>query len=649
MRRQITACALAFFIALAAWADIVDQNATVSAGGGLSFDTGKNGSGDITFTGSSITFTGSAKGFNLGNLGLAGYTTLDTSQKGAVVQVASTTPIPLSQLVPGDVFALLTNAGNLVKALVTASSSSSISVMFTTYGATSAGGAPIITEVQNNSSLIPNGFPNSGVAPSTLIVIQGGNLANPGSQTVLQDSTKGLPTTLNGASATVAAGGKTYPIAFYYATATQAAGVLPAGVPTGQATLTYTYGGNSTTATFNVVPSAFGIDVYGANQAVVQDSINGSLIDFTHSAKAGQIVTVWGTGLGADAADSDTTYAPAPHTIGTPVQVFVGGVPATNVAYSGASAYPGVHVIVFTMPSNVPNGCFNPIAILTGSGTSVLSNMPIVPFMSNGGICKDAYTGLAGDAIANLASQTSVRSGLLSVGQVTAPGTSGALTTNTGASALFQNVSGSAFGRSGSFAIGTCAVNETSPGSNSGTVAATGLELGNITVTGPSGGPVPLTKLPTGEGAYFAQLSAGAIPASGATFTFRTTDGPDLEALTQSVTFPNSILSWSNQSDSAMITRASGQTYNWTGGAPGTFVIMTGSSVSNGAQGSYSCIAPAEAGTFTVPSYILSGLPAGSGQSSIQNSTGLSAFDVTGLDSGFAFGYVTFSVNSTWK
>jgi hypothetical protein len=267
--------------------------------------------------------------------------------------------------------------------------------------------------------------------------------------------------------------------------------------------------------------------------------------------------------------------------------------------------------------------------------------------MSNGGVCKDAYTGLTGDGIANLVSQTSVRSGLLSVGQVTAPGANGALTTNTSASALFQRVTGSAFGSSGSFAIGTCAVNETFTGAITGTVTATGLEAGAITVTGPSGGPVTL--LPTAEGAYYAQLSAEAIPASGGTFTFRTTDGTDLEAFTQSVTFSNPILSWSNQSDSATVTRASGQTYNWTGGAPGTFVIMTGSSVSNGAQGSYSCIAPVEAKTFTVPSYILFGLPAGSGQSSIQNSTGLKPFDATGLDNGFSFGFVTFSVSSAWK
>jgi hypothetical protein len=238
---------------------------------------------------------------------------------------------------------------------------------------------------------------------------------------------------------------------------------------------------------------------------------------------------------------------------------------------------------------------------------------------------------------------------VLSIGQVTAPGASGALTTNSSASGLFQRVAGPAVVGSGSFAIGTCAVNETTTSAISGTATATGLEAGAFTVTGPSGGPVTLTKLPPVEGEYFAQLNAGAIPASGGTFTFRETDGGDLEAFTASVTFPSSILSWSNQSDSATVTRASGQTYNWTGGAPGTFVIMSGISVSNGALGSYSCIAPAEAKTFTVPPYILSGLPPGSGQSSILNSTGMNPFDATGLDIGLAFGFVTFSVNSAWK
>src|SRR5205823_14664721 len=48
--------------------------------------------------------------------------------------------------------------------------------------------APAIRDVLNNSSLIPDGFPNSGLAPSSLIVIRGSGLPAAGSSaTPLQD------------------------------------------------------------------------------------------------------------------------------------------------------------------------------------------------------------------------------------------------------------------------------------------------------------------------------------------------------------------------------------------------------------------------------------------------------------------------------
>jgi hypothetical protein len=46
---------------------------------------------------------------------------------------------------------------------------------------------PNVTQVLNNSSGIIPGLPNSGVAPSSIIVIQGTGLANPGTA-VLQSS-----------------------------------------------------------------------------------------------------------------------------------------------------------------------------------------------------------------------------------------------------------------------------------------------------------------------------------------------------------------------------------------------------------------------------------------------------------------------------
>jgi hypothetical protein len=58
---------------------------------------------------------------------------------------------------------------------------------------------------------------------------------------------------------------------------------------------------------------------------------------------------------------------------------------------------------------------------------------------------------------------------------------------------------------------------------------------------------------------------------------------------------------------------------------------------------------PVAAGSFTVPSYVLSALPAGTGSSSLFNTSSYQTFTATGLDSGFALGGATVSVNSTYN
>ncbi len=640
---------LALALPLAALADI-NSTATVSSGGGFAFDTGSaSASGDIVFTGSSITFQGGAKGGVIPGLtGSAGYANISQTVLQGLAALASTSPIPASSLPVGTIVGLQTKGGNAAKFLVTAISASSLAFQYTTYGVSGGGGgggagAPAIKDVQNNSSLIPDGFTNSGIAPSTLFVLHGSNLADPNAQAVLQDSQKGLPTQLNGASLTVTAGGKTYPIPLYYAIASQIAGVLPAAVPVGSATITATYN-NQTSApfTFNVVSSAYGIDFYNGNTAVVQDSVSGAIITPTASAKPGQIVTLWGSGLGANSADSDSTYTSSPHTIGTSVQVYFGGVRATNVAYSGASVYPGVHIIVATIPSGVPTGCFVPIAIVTGGTT--LSNTPTTSIMPNGGVCSEPATGLTGNQLSQLTSQTNYKAGSVIVAQSTSPGSG----TTTVAVAGFQGYSGSSFSTGGSVSIGACSVSQTLVGSAIGTI--TGLNAGTLTVTPPGGGPITMQSIPQSPGTYFAQISS--VPASGGTFAFQGTGASGANTVgsfTATVNFPNPLISWTNQSASASVTRASGQTYTWSGGAPGTYVTMSGSASSGAASGGYTCIAPVEAGSFTVPAYILSGLPSANGTSMLMNSTNYSTFTAAGLDYGFAIGSVSFEINSVYK
>jgi len=317
---------------IGALADITNQNTTLAANSGLNMDNGTAASsgGDITFTGTSIaTQAGATIGAVPGPGGSAVYNAFTNQQAISSIASALLTQAALtgSSIAVNSVFIVHTHGGNYAKALITAVSTTSLTIEYTTYGGSASGGsggpaAPTITDVQNNSSLVPSGFPNAGVAPSTIFVVHGANMATPGTIPVLQTigpSGGTLPLTLNGTSLSVTVGGTTVHPAFYYSSPAQLAAELPANTPAGTGTLTVGYGGLSATAPITVVPSAFGIDVYSANTGVLQDSVTGALITPTNSAKPGAAVTLWGTGLGADAGDSDINYSNSPQKINTQV------------------------------------------------------------------------------------------------------------------------------------------------------------------------------------------------------------------------------------------------------------------------------------------------------------------------------------------
>ena len=573
-------------------------------------------------------------------------------------------PVTASATVTGGTagYAGYTSSTLTVLGTVTGSVLSTATVSFSVSGTIDAPGPlpPTVTDIENNSSFIPAGFPNSGIAPSTIFVIQGTGMASATTVTALQDSTKApLPTTggLNGAVVTVSAGGNTYTPGLYYAMATQIAGVLPAAVPPGPATVTVSYNGQPSAAySFAVVPAAYGIDVYNGNYAVLQDSVTGAIITPTNSAKAGEAITIWGTGIGSDPNDSDVSFSSPPHTIPTQVQVYIGNVavPQSGILYVGSYGYPGVNGAIFTVPSNIPAGCFDSVAVVTtAGGVNTTSNVPMGSFMPSGGVCQDAYTGLNGNTISALTQQTNVRAGSLFVSQETSPGTSGAASTQDAASGLFQQVSGStSLAGSGEVSEGSCSLTQTLVASNSTPPTVTGLNPGTLTVTPPSGSAVTLQTSTAVAGEYAVQLASGAIPTSGGTFTFNASGGSGTNAVgpfSTTVDFPNPIVSWTNESAAATVTRSAGLNYNWTAGGTGTWVIVSGNSASSTASGSYTCVFPQSAITGAVPPYILAALPAGSGTSSLENATSPTSFTASGLDWGIAFGSILFSINSTYQ
>ena len=154
-----------------------------------------------------------------------------------------------------------------------------------------------------------------------------------------------------------------------------------------------------------------------------------------------------------------------------------------------------------------------------------------------------------------------------------------------------------------------------------------------------------------GTGTYLAQLGTAAIPTSGGAFTFHGSGGAQVGSFNATVNFPNPLQTWTNETAAAIVTRSSGLTITWSGGASGSYVVIAGTSILSaaGVTAGYTCIVPQSAGQFTVPSYILLGLPAGTGSTTVEKTTAFTTFTASGLDYGTAIGATVVSVSSTYK
>ncbi len=436
--RRLALAVLVVALPIAARADI-SGSPTLSSGTALSLDTGSTAAsgGDLLWNGTTLAPQGKARAGSVAGLPASAYATF-TPTLSAFSILTSASPIQASALIAGGVFVVVTNGGNIAKMLIVSNSGGSLSLQFTTYIAAVPTG-PNITQVWNNSSNIPAGYPNSGIAPSTLIAIVGTGLADPGDATLHSSEGAGIQSTVNGATVTVKSGSTILHPGLYYATPTQLDAVLPASTPPGPATVTVTYkGAVSNSFTIQVVPSAVGITNYSGGLAVATDASTGALIGYNNSATPGEVLILWGTGLGADPLDSDTVYAQSPHQLSNiSVQIYLGTTPV-QVGYQGASVYPGVAIFAITVPQSPPTGCFVSLAVVAGG---VLGNTTRLPISTSGGPCFDQQSGLSGNQLAPTGSQT-IRAGAVELIHQDSTNAKGVRTITDSADAAFEKYTG---------------------------------------------------------------------------------------------------------------------------------------------------------------------------------------------------------------
>ncbi|MDZ4800980.1 MAG: hypothetical protein SGI92_22710 [Bryobacteraceae bacterium] len=495
---------------------------------------------------------------------------------------------------------------------------------------------PRIGGLQNNYSYLVPGNPNYGIAQGSIFIISGTNLAN--STTGLQNVP--LQTTLNGVSARVTVNGTSTDVLWYYVTPGQLGGILPSRTPVGTGTITVTNNGQtSAAAQIQVVQSAFGILTLagtGTGAAGVFDAQNRLLSTTGNATKPGDVIVIWGSGIGPAAGD-ETILQTQVNLPNIPVTVEIGGISAP-VLYRGRTAFPGLDQINVTVPAGVTPGCDVSLLVKTGA---ISSNSTTIPVSATGGNCPATQPGGGGTGTPTI-SQADIdrwlaagqfRSGSVTLSRSTTYASAAATPTRQDTlDAGFLRISGGDLQRAlGQFAgqinqttIGSCTVTQITlsaqnpfPG-----FTPTFLDAGaTVDVRGPSGSKSAPRQRETVAGITFIGYNAtvgNGTPGNymdQGSYTFSNPGGPDVGIFNGSIQVGPE-LNWTNRSTITSVNRSQGVTVTWSGGDPNTNVEISGFNSSINLQTfssttvSFVCLAKNSDGRFTVPASVLTQLPA---------------------------------------
>ena len=210
--------------------------------------------------------------------------------------------------------------------------------------------------------------PYKPLAPGMIFSLFGSNLAegrNLASQIPLPRSLGNIKATIGG-----------YEAPLFYADSGQVNAQVPFELTPGVATLVVTgkeaAGVPGSVTIVNAQPGVFTVSQSGTGQGVVLDGLN-NLVDSSHAVKAGEVVVIYATGLGATnppvATGQSAPAVPPLALVTTPVKVTIGGVEAA-VEFAGlAPGFVGLYQVNARVPAGVTAG--NAVAlVLTQNGVA---------------------------------------------------------------------------------------------------------------------------------------------------------------------------------------------------------------------------------------------------------------------------------------
>lgn len=510
---------------------------------------------------------------------------------------------------------------------------------------------PVITpnSVVNAASRIPPGLPNYGIAKGSMFSVRGQNLAVRMPQFATASSP--LPLTLAGSSMQIAIAGAKIDVPMVYAGTNgddQLAGIVPSSTPTGDGTITVTLNGRtSDPAPITIVPNAFGIftlNQFGAGpgvftppdlavSAAMAQRLVGPFFPDTNfggnslvaAAHPGDQLVLWGTGLGA--------------TLDAPVEVYVGNIKADVTSQARADCCNGIDQIQFTVPPG-EQGCYVPVAVKIGA---MVSNFATVSISPDGSVCSDPTSWSVSD-LQNGAPMTSAD---VSLGRVMAnfsvPGVGTAQGAIDFATANFNRYTGPPLGvLAASTGLGIpssgCLVfpfQSNGPLFDNFLPAPRDLPFGGevphqfldagpaLNITGPAGSrQIPRNPDQGARTEYKVpgSIVGGGIPplipltpeflVPGSYTADNGSGGADVKGFKATLTIPSDHASWTGQDAIGNIDRSQGLTITWSGSG---LVAIFGNSANPavGAGAAFACVAgDADNGSFTVPAWVMSTLPA---------------------------------------